>query len=625
MITETQVENFVVANTPPKKPFLKKLFTQYLKAMVFHSTASYVFSWKSLEPFGLSGQDFRGFDPRVKLAKDVQQLTDLIAISRGARNLNFYRYVASRFFSGTDVFVLTGGLNYPRAMFTDDLRSDGTPFLTDASPTLLTDAGLIPAGYTVPAIYPDRTQSFWSCGDTTSLVNLTRAVVGDIAVIYQSSSNYIPYPIGTNSVHRLAALPPTLLTNWEHVFLSLSVAPRVLVWTSLALMTGQSTAQVGDMAIIANRGSIASQTAMFALTPLVVGDTVYRTDNTAPSVGQTAGLTAYRCISVPGAYPSTEVNWAKAETVRYGLVQQPPSTLSNWRPVNVPVVQQANGYPVTNYVSGGANPPVVVMQIPYTLASLTAFKGIFSEFLLSLAVIKQARTFILLYPRWEVTIDEIASSTGTGGTFLNVVYLQSTKIFKIDTDPIKHVDQDWMEAEGTPINATAMLNGFDYIIVTVNDSGPFFTTHGAHYGTAGESFTYTGTSNDASAGTGVVRTRVVGSRIALDKAPLTPDMVYSFTQAAVTTRNPLLGYVGVDIVYYQPVTVTVLSTSPLTVAWDIPIDSMVTHINLFQPGVGHSALVSLIAFDINNDLVGAYSPPSVTVDGQQIMRIKYTF
>ena len=669
MVTETQIENFVSANVPAKKPFLRKLFTQYLKSMIYNSNISYVFSWKSLEPFGLSGQDFRGFDQRVRLSKDVIQLSDLIAISRGARNIDFYRYVASRFFPNTDVFVLTGGINYPRALRTDDVQSSGLPFYTDPTPTNTTDAGLIPSGGTVPAIYPDTTKSFWVPGQSTGLVGLLRALPGDLAITLDVAGN----PIANTGMYTLTALPPTKLANWV-TLVSQGAAPYTPVMrttqTTPAGLTSLGTANVGDMAVVASLGEVASAAAQRLVTVVnattivagnvytivtvgttnymavgasantvglqflatgtpggdgkvqtaKVGDTVYRTDSTVGSGGITQGLATYKLIALP---VSVDASWAITSTIRYGLVQLPKTTLANWRPINLPVNDQANGYPTTNYVSGGANPPVVIMQIPYVLSDRTTFAGSFTEFKLSLAVIKQARTFILLYPRWEVTIDEIVSGMqGSIAAFSTVFYTQSTTTFTIDTNPIKHVDQDWLDGTVIDATATGLISGTTYTVVTSLGYGAStdFTTLGSASNIPGTVFVSNTTG--IVAGGGTVRTRVTNNVISLDRAPLTLEGCFVFTSAHVHTTSPLHGGApGLPVTYDQAVTVTEISSSPLTVAWDVPIDSLTTQVEIYQLGAGGTAVSTLINFMITT----AYAVPSLTVDGQQLIRIKYTF
>lgn len=653
MITETQVENFIIANTPEKRPFLRKMFTAYLKTMIFNSNISFVFDWRSLEPFGLSNQDFRGFDPRVKLSKDVQQLSDLIAISRGARNLGFYEYVARRFFPDSDVSVMTDGINYPRARKTDELTSSGSPFTTDTTPTSTTDAALIPSGLTVPGIYPDQTPTLWVAGGTGSQATLANAAVGDIAVILQPP-NYTPFSAGTSAVFRLQALPPSAVENWVMVDGG-DTGVTITHKTSLDSLITQTAAKIGDLSTITSRGAIASEVAMTALTTHVnatalVNGTVYvitflgttnwtligaptgavvGTSFTATGAGTGTGIvqtsgsplvgsTCYRTdlnktyalTALPG---SVAGNWSTSVTSMYGLAVAPYSLQSNWRKINTPSSSENNGYPVTNFVPGGANPPAILIQVPYVLADRPTFSETFREFLLDLSIIKQGRTFALIYPRWETSIQEILADT-LHEVFEKTYYLQDSSVLQIDTSPVKYVDQDWLD--GTIEPATSILEGYQYIIETLGTTD--FTAIGAAVNVPGTMFTATATGT----GSGTVRTRVDGSLVRLDQSELTLDGAFLFSSAKIYTTNPEYGWVsGLPVTYFQKVTATKLSSAPLVVAWDIPIDSLVTEIHLFQPGAGGAISKTLIEFKIH----AAYSVPSVAVGGQQLIRISYTF
>src|SRR6266478_4257448 len=125
---------------PPRRPFLLKLFNAYIQTMLYHSKFSFIFQWKSLEPFGQSNQDFRSYDDRALQAmaledtafEGMQTLTDLIAVSRSARSLAFYNYLTSYFFQLFEVGLVDSS-SHPLGATVTDADTLGSVYVTDSA------------------------------------------------------------------------------------------------------------------------------------------------------------------------------------------------------------------------------------------------------------------------------------------------------------------------------------------------------------------------------------------------------------------------------------------------------------------------------------------------------------
>ena len=133
-ISRDDVHNYIYSSNSPvpeKRTFLRKLFNAYMQAMIFTSKVTYAYEWRSLEPFGQSQQDFRSYDDRALQATDLSTLTDHIAVSRGARNLGFYQYLAESFFPVVQVTIADGN-SAPLGPTRTDADAAGNIYGTDS-------------------------------------------------------------------------------------------------------------------------------------------------------------------------------------------------------------------------------------------------------------------------------------------------------------------------------------------------------------------------------------------------------------------------------------------------------------------------------------------------------------
>lgn len=447
--TPDDIYNFVSGITPKSRPFLKKVFNNYMQAMIYGSSFSYIFSWRSLEPFGQSNQDFRSYDDRALRVAGVagstttglQDLTDHIAISRGSRNLKFYQYLASVYFN-----LYTVGLVDSQANPIGPTRTDADPlgniYATDSSS---------PITYPGPVVtYVSQWDNFLSW----VAVNMTLSVgTSGLTAVYSGAGSYayviLPvlsgktiqltltktsaspwsgsgsFRVGTAGAQNLfSASNPAFITAFNNAATGIAVTYTLTVPTDANAYTQLRLDLGTSQTFIVNKVQVWDGTA-FPVTPPF--------QQVSTDASGVIALAFYFDYYIPYAAfqdsvysVTTSLNIAYPQTITPGSykIYDAANTTLLAQDDGAGNIVQVSGSGVTGTVVYNTAPAATILYTGtlgvtprftpsgYVFADATnnllaSFSPRLKEFLLNLAIVKHARIFPFVYPRLNITYQQI--------------------------------------------------------------------------------------------------------------------------------------------------------------------------------------------------------------------------